>query len=74
VAEVVAAVERCGGTSLTRVVVGRRAGDPPVLVAGAEKAREVLGWRPTCSDIDHIVQTSWRWHVQDADWGRAGTY
>ena len=74
VAEVVAAVERCGRKSLTRVVVGRRAGDPPVLVAGAEKARHVLGWAPACSDIDNIIQTSWRWHVQDADRKQAATY
>jgi len=74
VAEIAAAVERCGGKSLIRVVVGRREGDPPVLVAAAEKARSVLGWTPKCSGIDNIIRTSWRWHLQEAEGERAGTY
>lgn len=74
VAEIAAAVERCGGKPLIRVVVGRREGDPPVLVAAAEKARSVLGWTPKCSGIDNIIRTSWRWHVQEAEGERTGTY
>lgn len=65
VAEIAAAVERRSGRPLNRTVVGRRDGDPPALVAAAEKARRVLGWAPVQSDIDTIVQTAWRWHERD---------
>jgi len=74
VAEIAAAVERCCGKPLTRVVTGRREGDPPALVAAAERARNVLGWAPTCSDIDNIIQTAWRWHVKDGQRERSGAY
>jgi len=66
VAEIAAAVERCSGRPLQRIVVGRREGDPPALVAAADKAREVLGWVPAHSDIDNIIRTAWRWHGQNA--------
>jgi UDP-glucose 4-epimerase len=41
----------------------RRAGDPPRLVAGAEKARKQLGFQPAQSGIDDIVETAVRWRV-----------
>lgn len=40
----------------------RRAGDPPVLVASGEKARNALGWVPERSSIAQIVQDAWAWH------------
>ena len=65
VAEIAGAVERRSGRPLHRTVVGRREGDPPALVAAAGKARRVLGWTPTQSDIDNIVETAWLWHERD---------
>jgi len=65
VAEIAAAVERVGGRPLRRIVVEPRAGDPPALVAAAQKARDVLGWEPKHSNIDYIIQTAWRWHGQE---------
>ena len=41
----------------------RRAGDPPVLIGTAGKARQVLGWAPEYSDLELIVQHAWDWHV-----------
>jgi UDP-glucose 4-epimerase len=64
VGEIADAVERMAARPLTRKVGPRRPGDPPTLVASAQKAAEVLGWRPTRSDIDTIVSTAWRWHAQ----------
>ena len=66
VAEIAGAVERRSGRALQRTVVGRREGDPPALVAAADKARRVLGWAPTQSDIDNIVRTAWLWHERDS--------
>lgn len=58
--EVVAVAERVCGHSIDRRTVLRRAGDPPVLVASARKAAEVLGWRPT-HDLLAIIESAWRW-------------
>jgi UDP-arabinose 4-epimerase len=65
VKEIAAAVERAAGRSLPREIGPRRAGDPPVLVASNAKARAVLGWTPQHSSIEEIVQTAWRWHLND---------
>ena len=40
----------------------RRPGDPDCLVAGAEKAKTVLGWNPQYPDLKTIVQHAWNWH------------
>lgn len=40
----------------------RRPGDPAGLVAGAEKAKTVLGWQPRYPDLKTIVQHAWDWH------------
>jgi UDP-glucose 4-epimerase len=39
----------------------RRAGDPPVLVADASRARAVLGWEPAHPDLEEIVASAWTW-------------
>jgi UDP-glucose 4-epimerase len=43
----------------------RRAGDPPVLVASAEKAARVLGWTAKRTSLDAIVRDAWEWHSRD---------
>ena len=40
----------------------RRPGDPAGLVAGADKAKDVLGWKPRYPDLKTIVQHAWNWH------------
>lgn len=40
----------------------RRVGDPAVLVASSEKARNELGWQPQFDSVQHIVATAWQWH------------
>ncbi len=39
----------------------RRAGDPPALIAKADKVREVLGWSPRLDDLDTIVRSALEW-------------
>ena len=65
VREVIAAAERVTGRRIARRETARRAGDPPVLVADARRAREVLGWAPRLSDLDTIIKTAWAWHGRD---------
>lgn len=45
----------------------RRAGDPSVLIASSEKARKVLGWKPQYADLETIISTAWKWHVNNPD-------
>ena len=55
------AVERANGAALNIIEKPRRAGDPPELVAIAERVRSVLGWTPKYDDLDTIVETSLNW-------------
>lgn len=61
VREVLAAVEKANGEKLSISEEPRRAGDPPELIAVAEKVRKVLGWTPRFDDLDTIVRTSLEW-------------
>ncbi len=61
VLEVIDAVRRAAGHDFPVVMSGRRAGDPPALVAGADKIRKELGWRPEHADLDEIVQSAYAW-------------
>jgi UDP-glucose 4-epimerase len=61
VKEVIASAEQITGRSIKSVESPRREGDPPRLVASAEKARNQLGWRPQFQNLDEIVATAWNW-------------
>ncbi len=61
VREVLAAVETANGEKLNIKEEPRRAGDPPELIAVAERVRDVLGWTPKFDDLDTIVRTSLEW-------------
>lgn len=69
VREVIASVERATGSSVKPYEAPRRPGDPPALVADATLARERLGWRPRCSDLDTIVRTALAWETRSAAGG-----
>ena len=64
VLEVIAAARRVTGVEIAFECVPRRAGDPPVLVASSAKARDALDWSPQFTDIDAILDSAWRWHLQ----------
>ncbi len=61
VREVIDAVNRVNGTPIRVQEEERRAGDPPALIAKAEKVRTTLGWAPKYDDLDFIVRTSLDW-------------
>ncbi len=72
VRDVIAAVERATGRPVPWTVAPRRAGDPAVLYAAADKARAELHWTPRFVAIDDIVRTAWAWHrTHPAGYGRA---
>ncbi|MEM8685221.1 MAG: UDP-glucose 4-epimerase GalE [Pseudomonadota bacterium] len=61
VREVLKMVEQVNGAALNIVEEDRRAGDPPELIAVANRVREVLGWTPQFDDLETIVRTSLDW-------------
>jgi UDP-glucose 4-epimerase len=61
--EVLDSVQRVAGKKLDIRLEPRREGDPPTLVARADRVREVLGWKPQLDDLDTIVRHSLRWEV-----------
>ena len=61
VLEVLDAVDRANGQPIARQMEGRRAGDPPALIAGNERLLGTLDWRPQHNDIDRIVGDALAW-------------
>jgi UDP-arabinose 4-epimerase len=57
---VISVVERVTGHTIPVVHAARRPGDPPVLVADASLAHDLIGFKPRFSDIDTIVATAWQ--------------
>jgi UDP-glucose 4-epimerase len=55
------AVERVSGQSTRRKFAGRRAGDPPTLVANADRIKSLIGWTPRFADLDQIVAHALSW-------------
>ncbi len=64
VRQVIKMCETVSGKKIPAIEKPRRAGDPPKLVAGADKAKSQLGWKPKFSKLQDIVQTAWDWHVK----------
>ena len=54
------AVEVVSGLPLDRQTAGRRAGDPPVLVASNRRATERLSWRPR-RGLNDAIADAWAW-------------
>lgn len=59
--EVIAAARRVTGHAIPVRDDPPRAGDPPVLVADATRARTELGWVPQYADIETIIAHAWQW-------------
>ena len=61
VRQVLDAAERIAGNKFDIREQPRRAGDPPTLVAKADRIVDVLGWSPRYDDLDAIIRTSLEW-------------
>ncbi|MFR5933501.1 MAG: UDP-glucose 4-epimerase GalE [Oscillospiraceae bacterium] len=62
VKEVIQAAEEVVGASIPAKIAPRRAGDPAQLVASSDKAKSILGWKPSRYDIHTILSDAWSWH------------
>ena len=67
VSQVLDAVDRLTNEPVKRVIEGRRAGDPPELVADNNRLLETLDWRPAYADIDRIVGDALAWERKLAE-------
>ncbi len=59
VREVIEVVRKATGHPIPERMATRRPGDPPELVSGGERAREILGWVPRRSTLEEIVSDAW---------------
>jgi UDP-glucose 4-epimerase len=64
VREVIETCRKVTGREIKAVEKPRRAGDPPLLIAGSDKIRTELGWKPRFENILPIVESAWAWHVK----------
>ncbi len=62
VRQVIEMCEQVTGTRIPAVEKPRRPGDPPKLVAAADKAIKELGWKSRHPKLQDIVATAWAWH------------
>ncbi|MGI6081795.1 MAG: UDP-glucose 4-epimerase GalE [Limnochordia bacterium] len=67
VQQILSVAEKVVGKPIPTRRADRRPGDPAVLVASAQKAMDVLGWRPLYTDILQIVESAWNWHTNHPD-------
>jgi len=61
VLEVIEASKKVTGYDIPTKLWERRSGDPAVLVASSEKARDELGWKPEFPELGSIIESAWKW-------------
>lgn len=61
VLQVIDAVKRASGTDFPVTTSPRRPGDPPAIVARADRIRKELGWQPRYDDLPTIVSHALAW-------------
>lgn len=66
VRQVIEACRQVTGHEIPAVVAPRRTGDPAVLVAASDRARDELGWKPEHADLQGIVSDAWQFTQQRA--------
>ncbi len=67
VREVLDTVARINGTPLKILEEPRRPGDPPTLIAEAQRIRDILGWTPKHDNLETIVRTALAWERKLAE-------
>ncbi|HEY8595996.1 MAG TPA: UDP-glucose 4-epimerase GalE [Devosiaceae bacterium] len=61
VRQVIDTVKSVSGVDFKVEESPRRAGDPAAIVAGADRVREVLGWKPAHEALPEIVKSAYDW-------------
>ena len=60
VMDVIRLTEKITGKEIPYEVVGRREGDPDKIYASSENALNLLGWSAKDSELNNIIETTWR--------------
>lgn len=58
--EVIAVAEKVTGKKLDYTVVARLAGDPAILIASSQKAKDELGWEPQQPTLEEMIAGVWQ--------------
>jgi UDP-glucose 4-epimerase len=64
---VLVAAEAIVGRPIPHTIAPRRAGDPPLLVASAALAGELLDWRPKRPTLEAMIGSAWAWRQRHPD-------
>jgi UDP-glucose 4-epimerase len=64
VREVVDTAKKVTGVDFRVEETGRRAGDPPALIADSRLLRDRTGWQPRYDDLTFIIETAWEWELR----------
>jgi UDP-glucose-4-epimerase GalE len=67
VREVIDAAGAVVGRTIPETAGPRRAGDPPILVAEVVRARDVLGWTASRTDLEAMIGSAWEWRRRNLD-------
>ncbi|GKX28689.1 UDP-glucose 4-epimerase GalE [Vallitalea longa] len=67
VKEVIDVAREVTGRDIKVEEAERRAGDPAVLIASSEKAVKELNWKPQYNSLEKIIESAWKWHVNNPD-------
>lgn len=62
VKQVIDTVEQVTKKEIKRVIDARRPGDPAILIASSQKAKDELGWKPEFDSLPTIIETAWKFH------------
>lgn len=62
VRDVIETARKVTGHPIPAVESLRRAGDPAMLIASSQKAKDILGWKPKHDSLEEIIESAWRWH------------
>lgn len=62
VLEMIEAAREVTGHPIPLKMGERRSGDPALLIASSQKAKDTLGWEPQFTDIKAIIASAWKWH------------
>lgn len=67
VKEVIDTARRVTGRPIKSTIASRREGDPSKLIADAQEAKDVLGWKPKYPELEKIIESAWKWHCAQPD-------
>lgn len=67
VKEIIETARYVTGHQIPAIMAAPRAGDPATLIAGSDKIRAELGWKPYYPEIGAILETAWKWHRTHPD-------